>query len=443
MLMKVIDPPWLTVDALIAAARSRTGLLRFDDESFREPLGVLLDSINREAALSGVGLFAVWRGLVHVLSNRLRAQALVERHPEILEQPIVAPVFIVGMPRSGTTMLHRLLAADHRFRALRSWEILRPVPFRWSTRYSPDLRIGCAVIEAHAFRHAAPDLLPIHSVEAEAPEEEAAFLDHSFLSTNATSALNVASFAAWLEGQDHMPAYTHLKRLLQILQWQHSSDRWILKAPHHLEWLDTLFEVFPDATIIETHRDPLASVASLCSMVAHMRSLFSDRVDSHEIGAQWCRKAQRMIERGMETRDRIGESAFIDVSYDDVLTDPTAEIVKIYRRLGCTITSETIGGWEATLKANPQNKYGKHFYRLADFGLDAHQVDAQFFEIRARHAIRHEQKLDSTKRTRRMPPREQRPSRVGHERDRFTPQAQLGAASDPTRSGLDRDARVV
>jgi hypothetical protein len=379
-----------TVDGLIAAARRRTGLVRFDDESFRQPLGMLVDAIEREAELTPLGRAITRSRLVGVLSNRLRAQALFERYPEILQEEIVAPIFIAGLQRTGTTMLHRLLAADPGLRALLSWEALNPAPLLRRPWHTRDPRIGTAVLAERGLRYLAPDFFAIHPVEAEAPEEEVILLDYSFLSTVAEATLHVPSFSAWLEAQDQTPAYAYLKKLLQLLQWQNRKQRWILKTPHHLEWLDTLLAVFPDARIICTHRDPLKTLASFCSMIAHGRGVFTDHVDAREVGAHWSRKTQRQVARAMATRDRVGNGAFLDISYYDLMSDPMTEIARIYDFIGRPLTPVIRDAIETARRRNPKDKHGKHSYRLSDFGLSRDAVEAGFAAYRARYGIRHE-----------------------------------------------------
>lgn len=379
----------LEVDALIAAARRRSGLERFDGEEFREPLERLVDAIEREARLTATGRLITRTRLVGILKNRLRAQALFEQHPEILDEKVDAPVFIVGLQRTGTTMLQRLLAADPGLRALSSWEALNPAPLarrRWHRR---DPRIVQAVRGEKGLRYLAPDFFAIHPVEAEAPEEEVILLDHTFLSTVAESVLHVPSFAAWLEQQDQTPAYRYLAKMLQLLQWQARGDRWILKTPHHLEWLDTLLAVFPDARIVQTHRDPVKTLASFCSMIAHGRGVFSDEVDPHEVGAHWSRKTRRQVDRAMAARDASAAQGggFLDVSYYDLMADPMAQVQRIYDFIGRPLDERVRGLMLASRQANPQHKHGEHRYRLEDFGLDRDQVEAGFASYRARHAI--------------------------------------------------------
>jgi hypothetical protein len=380
----------LTAGNLISAARRKTGLDRFGDESFHEPLGKLLEAIEQEARLTPLGRAITRRRITGVLCNRLRAQALFERHPEILREPISAPIFIVGLQRTGTTMLHRLLAADPGLRSLSSWEALHPAPLPRRPWHRRDPRIGAALLAERSLAYLAPDFFAVHPVEALAPEEEVILLDHSFLSTLPEATLHVPSFAAWLENQDQTPAYTYMKKLLQLLEWQDRRERWILKTPHHLEWLDTLLTVFPDAKIIQTHRDPIKTLASFCSMVAHGCGVFTDDVDPHQVGAHWARKTRRMIERALATRERAGDGCFIDVSYYDLIADPMAQVSRIYERIGRPLSAETVRRMEATRTENPQNKYGTHRYRLADFGLDRGSVESGYAAYRARFGIRRE-----------------------------------------------------
>jgi hypothetical protein len=385
----------LSVDGLVAAARKKTALTGFGDESFREPLGVLVDSIEREANLTPVGRLITKVRLEGVLCNRLRAEALFERYPAILEEEIVAPLFVAGLQRTGTTMLHRLLAQDPGMRSLASWEALNPAPLsdphrKPLRRKGRDPRIRTAVVGEKGLAYMAPDFFAIHPVEAEAPEEEVILLDFAFLSTVAESTLHVPTYARWLETQDQTPAYAYMKKLLQLLQWQRRKERWILKTPHHLEWLDTLLDVFPDAKIVQTHRDPAKTMASFCSMIAHGRGVFSDDVDPCEVGAHWSRKIQRLVSRGMETRDHAPVESFLDVSYYDLINDPMAEVERIYRFTGRELSCETRELMERSRNVNQQNKHGKHAYRLEDFGLDRAAIEPGLAAYRARHAIRHE-----------------------------------------------------
>jgi hypothetical protein len=375
---------------LLEAARQATSLSDFGDDSFREPLDVLCRSIEDEARLSAVGRLITRTRLVSTLANRLRAEEIFRRHPEISEQPVRAPIVIAGLQRTGTTLLHRLLAADERIRALASWESVCPAPLPRRVWQRRDPRIRRAELAERALRYLAPDFFAVHPVEATAPEEDVILLDYAFRSTVPEAMLRVPTYAAWLEQQDQTPAYRYMKRLLQLLSWQRPAERWVLKSPHHLEWLDTLLAVFPDAKIVQTHRDPLSSIPSTCSMIAHSRGVFSDEVDPHEVGRQWSRKIYRLVERAMTSRERARADSFVDVSYYDLVADPAAAIEGIYARVELPPDPSLQARVAAAGQRSPRHAHGRHVYRLEDFGLTAAEIEGQLAAYRARFGVRHE-----------------------------------------------------
>ncbi|MCB9283604.1 MAG: sulfotransferase [Lewinellaceae bacterium] len=355
--------------ALLDTAARRTGLTDFGDDLFREPLEKLVQSINEEARLHPFGRFISRERLVNLLGNRLRATEFRKQHPEIAEQKIQAPIVITGLQRTGTTFLHRLLAADPNLRALRSWEALHPAPLQWPVS-DRDPRIGKARTAERALRYMSPEFFAIHPVEHNAPEEEILLLDNSLRSTVPEATLHVPGFAAWIETQDHRPAYDMLYHLLQLLQWQQPGKRWVLKTPHHLEFLDVLFQVFPDAKVIHTHRNPLETMGSFCSMVYFSRHVFSDEVDRHEIGRHWLRKTAHMVRRARDFQQENPKAAILDVNYADLVENPLPIVQKIYEFAGQPLTPETESALMQALALNRQHKYGKHQYQLSDFGLD-------------------------------------------------------------------------
>lgn len=293
---------------------------------------------------------------------------------------------ITGLQRTGTTLLHRLLASDPRRRWLASWEALHPAPVKASRGEDP--RIASAKWAERALAYMAPDFFAIHPVEARAPEEDVLLLDYAFRSTVPEATLRVPTYSRWLEDQDQRPAYRLMATLMRVLSAQRgASKRWLLKTPHHLEWIDTLLEVFPGARIIWTHRDPTTTLASFCSMIAHGRGVFSDDVDPVEIGESWGAKIARMIDRAMDARDRAPEGTFHDVRYEDFVRDPLAAVRRIYAFLGDPLPPHVEARMKATLDASPQHRHGKHRYDLADFGLRANDVRARFAAYRARFAI--------------------------------------------------------
>ncbi len=385
----------LSEAGLLSTARRRARLTDFGDESFRPRLRVLLESLEREAELSPMGRFMTREKLVGNLVNRLRVAEILRREPELRERKPAPLVVIAGLQRTGTTMLHRLLAADPDVRHLASWEALNPAPLDLDAPVEPrdqDPRIRAARMAERALAYMAPDFFAIHPVEATAPEEDVLLLDLSFLSTVPEATYHVPHYAAWLEAQDHRAAYRELATTLVILERTQRRERWVLKTPHHLEHLDALLEVFPDATIVQTHRDPARVVASFCSMIAHGRGVMSDAVDPQVVGRHWLRKQVRMVTRAMEVRDRLGDDRFVDVQYSEVMADPIPSIRRIYERVGVPLTPAAESAMRAWTTQNPQHRHGKHRYALDDFGLTEAQVEDAFSAYRTRFAIPREER---------------------------------------------------
>lgn len=385
----------LQVDTLLAAARRKTGLRDFGDESFLPALRTLADSIDREAQLHPFGRWVIRNRLIDILATRLRVQALLQQHPEILERPITAPLVIAGLQRTGTTMLHRLLAADPASRALLSWEALSPLPHPRQRPDAPDRRLGMARVAEKGLAYLAPEFFAIHPVQADAPEEDVLLLEYAFMSQVPAATLRVPSYSAWLDQQDMEPAYRYLKILLQVLQWQNPgpdrSPRWVLKTPAHLEHLDTLLRVFPGARIIQTHRDPLRTTGSFSSMLAHGYGVFSDQVDAAQVAHAWLDKNAAMVQRALKVRAEHPD-AFVDVSYYALLEDPLAQVERIYAFAGLVLSPSARAAMQASRAHNVQNKHGQHHYSLADFGLSEALVDARYADYRAYFQIPRETK---------------------------------------------------
>lgn len=374
--------------SLMAAAEETTGLLDFGEPSFREPLAMLVDSIQREANLHPVGKLITRTRLVSTLANRARVEEQYRRHPEIANESVSRPIVIAGLQRTGTTLLHRMLASYRKLRALASWEALSPAPLDASGGY--DARRAQAEQSEMALGYLAPDFFAIHPVEANAPEEDVLLLDLSFRSTVAEATLDVPSFSRWLEQQDQTPAYRALERAMKLLLFQRKSvpnARWVLKTPHHLEWLDVLLSVFPDALVVWTHREPRETIPSFCSMVAHGRGVFSDQVDPRAVGAHWSKKIYRMVERGMAAREAAGERHFIDVRYEDLVRDPLGEAKRIYAAADLPFDRETQDGMKDLLRKQKKDRFGHHVYRAEDFGLTSNGIDDALAKYRAKYLV--------------------------------------------------------
>ncbi|MBN2803849.1 MAG: sulfotransferase, partial [Deltaproteobacteria bacterium] len=307
----------LDFDNLLKASQKAEGINFAGELQFEEPLKVLLKSIEKEAELNWFGKFITRQRLINLLRNRLRIEKLVLEHPEILDIELLPPLLITGLQRTGTTMLHRLLDGDPLNRALISYEALNPGPLHDDPGVDLKKKLKLAKTAQKALNYIAPDFFAVHPVEADSPEEDVLLLDYAFLSTVAESTMNVPSYAAYVEKCDNAPAYRYMHLLLKVLSWQQSNGgnvsnkRWVLKSPHHLEFLDTFLNEFKDAAVIMPHRDPNATLPSFCSMIAHGHGIFSDHVNPSNIGAHWLRKTSRMLEKGLETRNRRTDTTFI------------------------------------------------------------------------------------------------------------------------------------
>jgi len=227
-------------------------------------------------------------------------------------------------------------------------------------------------------------MLVVHPMDALAPEEDVIILEKLFMSGVPETAYNVPSYARWLEQQDQTPAYEWLADCMRILAERQAGAFWVLKAPHHLEWLDTVFEVFPDVTIIQTHRDPVATVASYCSLVSHGMGMLSDRVDPLAVGRHWSRKIERMLGRALASRDARASAGFIDVHYRDLLRDPVATVEGLCAAIGLPWSADTRAHLTRWLADNRQHKHGIHRYAAEDFGLSEPELAERFSDYRAR-----------------------------------------------------------
>ncbi|MCA9521928.1 MAG: sulfotransferase [Myxococcales bacterium] len=407
----------LDVDPLLERARRATGLHDFGSDSFVDPLRRLLASIADEAQLSALGHLMQRERIGSILENRLRVEACFRDDPTIAETPLPPILVIAGLQRTGTTLLHRLLASVPETRALRSFEALAPAPIAPHRAGAIDPRIIAARRAERALHYLAPDFFAIHPIGAEEPEEDVLLLDHSFMSQVAEATLFVPRFSAHLETIDVTPAYRYMRRLLQLLQRQRPGQRIVLKTPNHLEHLAVLLDVFPEAKIVQTHRDPQKTVGSFCSMVAHAIGVFSDRVDPLAIGRHWLRKITRMVSRADEARsargfgfapiwsdagarrDALGgrdpdsddphgaATRVVDLSYDALLADPVGCVEALLSWFGDTPSPSVRRALEAALGENRQHKFGRHRYSLEPFGLSRAAIEAALGAYRERYAI--------------------------------------------------------
>ena len=370
------EQPVLEKEVLLDKARAFTGLSDFGDPWFEQPLDVLLDAIRSEARLNEAGEWTAMKQVVKILADRLWAEQWFENHPEILARPLPHPVIVVGPMRSGTTRMHRLLAADHRFTHMRSFETISPVPRPGFVHGGPDFRVTLAARIARIARLANPRTLTIHPTGPMEAEEELGLLVNSFWSTKHDAMWWVPSYARWCEAQDPTPAYVQMARLLKLVGWsqQASSLRpWVLKTPQHMFDLPVLLKLFPDARLIFTHRDPLAVVGSAASLAWNQTIIYSDHADARAIGAEWLRKTRLQIERMRAAREDIPAERQIDVHYEDMDRDWQGTMARVYRFLGLDL-APALPAMEAYQQRAAALKRRPHQYSLEEFGLSPGQV---------------------------------------------------------------------
>lgn len=380
----VFGPPRLDKDALMEEAAATTGLNDFGDRWFEKPFEVLLDSVKHEAQLNAAGEFSATKMFHHVLRDRLYTQMWFKRHPEILARPLKNPVVIVGPMRSGTTRLHRLLAADQRFAHLRSFETISPVPRPEFEQVlageAEDFRPKLAARILKVARLANPRTLSIHPTGAYEPEEELGLVAASMYGMKWEAQWNVPSYAEWCHEESAIPAYRHMANLLRLIGWsqQESSLRpWILKTPQHMLDLPALLEVFPDARLIFTHRDPKQVVGSAASLAWNQTIIYSDHNDPAQTGRDWLDKTATMIARMRAARDAIPRERMIDVQYEDMETDWRGTMERVYRFLDLEM-EPAVAGMEDYLDRSARLKRHPHRYSLAEFGLREDEVNERF-----------------------------------------------------------------
>jgi hypothetical protein len=365
----------LEKDLLIKAARQSTGLHDFGKHFWDEPMDRLLHSINTESQLHPIGRFITQKRFENLLSVRLRAEHYFKKHPEILDQSLYPVMIIIGLQRTGTTKLHRILASDNDTRALLSWEALNPAPINGEHPLGTK-RIKIAQTNEKALKIMSPGFFAIHPVEHLAPEEDVLLLDVSFLSTTAEAIMHVPSYSEWLEKTDQSSAYEYSAKLLKLLQWQRPAKRWVLKTPHHLEFMDLAQKYFGNVQFIWTHRDVHKAIPSFLSMVAHSRILFSDHVDAHEVAEHWVKKIGYMLSRALEYRSQTTTpNQVIDVFYKELVDNSTNVLNQIYREQNLAISPDLQKVFEMTERSNPRSKYGRHQYSLEDFGINRDFID--------------------------------------------------------------------
>jgi len=370
------DPLDLSEDSLLDQARHDTGLEDFGGQRFREGLAVLLETYEG-AGLKPGGRKRTRSRLVQLLSTRLKVTRTLERHPEIRQRSIHLPVYLTGLPRTGTSALFNLLAADPAARPLLLWEAMFPDPLEGLTEGTTDPRLEFLRELFEHNRRKNPDFDRIHYVDAEGPEECVLLLAHTFCDVQNGIEPLMSPYREWFEAQDLGPSYDYYADLLRMLDWQRPGQRWLLKSPAHLWALDSIVRLFPDACIIQTHRDPLEIVASYCSMMAAVMSI-RESIDATALGRAVLDHLVALVERGMAARRHCDPARFVDVHYEGFVADPLATLERIYERFSLPLDDTTRQALRSYADEHGQAKHGSHAYSLQDYGLSADEVRQRF-----------------------------------------------------------------
>lgn len=377
----------MQVQQIIGAARAATGLEDFGDPNALDALERLVKASNEEARLSPAGAQRWMGNLVGIAINRLKIVDYLKKHPALLERPVEKPMFVFGLPRTGTTLTINLLSADPGRRCLLRWEALNPVPPAKKGELSTDLRCGAERQKLNLALSFAPEIAAAHFEEADSPSECQYAMQLSFCAQIFDSTLHIPSYSRWfLYEADYLPAFRFHKQLLQLLQ-ENNGGRWTLKNPWHPLFLDALREVYPDAQLVMTHRDPAEVVGSACSLLRHVRPMFTDSMSKEEIAALLLETFDLMIARQNAYRDKHGADSIYDIQYAEQLRDPIGTMRKVYERFDTPFTTEVESSMTRLLNDNPQGKHGKHVYTLEEFGLTKEGVRQRYKDYIERFRI--------------------------------------------------------
>ncbi len=393
-LMKTADPlveamgfraRALRAETLVAKAEKHAGR-KFRNQPFLRPLQILLASFHEEANLSLFGKLAMEWDIARFLANLLRLEEEEEKSPSILREKIVAPIFITGLPRSGTTFLHFLLAQDPANRAPLSWQTIYPYPLAQDVRR--DKRAARVERQFRMFKRLSPGVSSLHPLAAETPQECTEITAHVFRSLRFDTTHFVPFYQQWLIGAGHLEAFCFHKRFLQHLQHQLGEGQWVLKSPDHLFTLKEIKQVYPDARFVFVHRDPLRVLASVAKLTELLRSPFTRKLDRHQIGRQ---VSERWIEgTALITANSETEGRIFHVHYRSLVTEPVETVIALYNHFGLPFNTTARQSVEKFIHNAPHGGYGVNRYEFEEWGLDAAVLQEQFRPYMAAFGIESE-----------------------------------------------------
>jgi len=370
--------------ALHEQARTETGLSDFGARDYEERLDLLLAAMRDIDGLDGPGRLSLHSQLLQMLRNRLLLTDLLARHPEIHEIELVPPVVIAGLPRTGTTHLHNLLAAGPTFRTLPYWESMEPLPMPAEVGVEPDPRRARSDLAVDFMNAAMPHFALMHEMTTDHVHEEIQLLANDFSTMFFETVAEVPAYRDHYLAHDQTPHYRYLRTQLQALQHVRGGRRWLLKSPQHLEQLPVLETVFPDLTVVVTHRDPVPVTISMATMVVYSARMHRAPVPAAEMGRYWGDRIDRMLTSLVADRDVVPAERSIDVRFDDFMADDLAMAERIYELAGEPVTAEAGAAMADYLAGHERGRLGTIDYRAVDVGLDADELRERFAPYVAR-----------------------------------------------------------
>jgi len=377
----------LSEAAVLEAARRQTGLEDLGDPRFLVPLRALLASYDSDPELTFVGRLIAQGMMVHHVANRMWIHQALKSQPEALEAELSRPLFVVGLPRTGTTLLYNLLLQDTSLRPLHLWESMFPVPpTKHPRRRDPRIRDASRTVAR--LNRAAPRLRAIHEMDPRGPDECLGLLLNTFVTPFFRGRL--PQYRSWLyeiPPEETRAAYEEYRRQLLLLTQQGQNGHWVLKCPSHLFGLGALLETFPDARVVQMHRDPAKAVPSLCSLTAALDAISYRTIDHEEIGRRDVEIVDQLVTRGMHARQRDDDGRVYDLLYQDLVRDPLEAVRRVHAHFGHRTDDAFETRVEAHLAANPRHKHGAHRYRLEDFRLRREDLYSRFAEYCERFGI--------------------------------------------------------
>ena len=376
-----------TVAGLLAAASAATGLEDFGDRHFMTGMTKFVDALPGHARLNALGEQMVYGGMLNLLINRLRYVRDIKLHPEILDEKIVKPIIVLGLPRTGTSKLQRVLSVDPQVQRMDYWRVTNPAPFADEEPGNPKNRIEAAQTVEQMLTTQFPGWLARHPTEAQEPDEELHLMHGSFECMISWLFARAPAYYDYISHCDQRPMYRHLHAQMQYLQWQDGGARgrpWIMKSPVHINALEVLLETFPDAVLVHCHRDLQKVLPSFASLIEEARKIGSDHVDPKIVGSEMFEYWATALDRYLVEREKLPVDRILDVQFEEVVGDIVGVIRRIYDRAGRVLTPQALAAFKAYDSSRPEHHWGTYTYTASDYGYTAELIDQRFSEYRKR-----------------------------------------------------------